>query len=238
MKKIIVFATLFSFFALNSCINISQRAGSGNIKKETRTLGEITGVISNGSADVTITEGTSDQIEIEADDDLLPSIVTRLSGGKLIIETARDIKPTVFRVRLQIKKATTFIVNGSGNIKANGNFTGDNVHLGITGSGDIVFKSVSAQNIKIEIAGAGNITAEGKTEKIFAEIAGSGNVNCLGMESNASKVEVAGSGDVAISAEKALYVSITGSGDVSYRGNPTDLSTSVTGSGKIKRIDK
>lgn len=215
-----------------------MQSGSGNLKKEERTLGEMTGVMSMCSADITITEGTSDKVEIETDDDILPLIETRLSGGKLTISSKESIKPTVLRVRLQIKKASTFLMNGSGSINAIGNFTGENVHFGVNGSGDINFNSIKADNVKVEVSGSGNVMVKGKTDKNYVEITGSGNANCLDLDSRATKVEIMGSGDAFVAAEKELYISIFGSGDVEYKGNPADLSTKTVGSGKIRKSTK
>ncbi len=238
MKKIVLCLSLLFAFALTSCANSIMQSGSGNLKKEERTIGVMNGVMCECSADITITEGTSDKVEIETDDDILPLIETRLFGGKLSITSKENIRPTALRVKLQIKDATTFLMNGSGFINAVGNFKGDNVHFGINGSGDINFNSIEANNIKVEIAGSGNVMIKGKTDKNYVEITGSGNANCFDLESRATKVEIMGSGNSFVAAEKELYISIMGSGDVEYKGSPTDFSAKSVGSGKIRKSTK
>jgi hypothetical protein len=48
-------------------------------------------------------------------------------------------------------------------------------------------------------------------------------------------INIAGSGDAAVHADKSLEVRIAGSGDVVYTGNPATVSTKVAGSGSVNK---
>jgi len=65
-------------------------------------------------------------------------------------------------------------------------------------------------------------------------IAGSGAVKLMDMRADEVSVNIAGSGDAAVNANKTLAVSIAGSGDVVYSGDAT-VKSSVAGSGSVKK---
>ena len=90
MKKL-----LFAFFALVS-LNLSAQPwktvkGDGNLKKETREVSNFASLSSRGSIDVQISYGTSNSIQVEADENLLPYIETKVENGQLIIQPKKNI---------------------------------------------------------------------------------------------------------------------------------------------------
>ena len=63
---------------------------------------------------------------------------------------------------------------------------------------------------------------------------GSGNVDASNMEAQMAEVKSVGSGNVDVSANQSLSVSLAGSGNVVYHGEPAELRKSITGSGLVK----
>ena len=82
MKQILFF--LITSFALSSCSNTS---GSGNITTENRSVGGFTGISVGGDFDVEVKIGTSTELKVEADDNIMPYIETIVSGNTLKIRT-------------------------------------------------------------------------------------------------------------------------------------------------------
>ena len=71
---------------------------------------------------------------------------------------------------------------------------------------------------------------------VDASISGSGKVLAAELETNRCDVRITGSGDVEINVKDELDANITGSGSVSYRGNPKKVNTHSAGSGKVRKI--
>jgi hypothetical protein len=49
-------------------------------------------------------------------------------------------------------------------------------------------------------------------------------------------VRISGSGDVSIHVREELDVTISGSGGVSYRGNPSHVNSHASGSGSVRKL--
>ena len=69
----------------------------------------------------------------------------------------------------------------------------------------------------------------------LSEINGSGEVHSFNLLSEATEVEINGSGNAEVFASKQLNVSISGSGDVQYKGSPV-VNQSISGVGHIRKV--
>lgn len=145
-------------------------------------------------------------------------------------------------------------VSGSGNLKIEADASGD-MEADVSGSGDLFVKGkcrslnsdVSGsgkanltlsitEDADFGISGSGKIEASGSAARVKASISGSGKVLASGMETNSCNVRISGSGDVEITVKNEIDAVISGSGTVSYRGNPTKINSHSSGSGSVRKM--
>jgi len=124
---------------------------------------------------------------------------------------------------------------GSGNISIDGILKTDVLELNVSGSGNVSGK-INVGNLTIESAGSSNIRLTGNVETAIVRSSGSGNVQCFDLVVDDCHFSKSGSGNSQITVNHSLDVSISGSGNFTYKGTPTSISSSSAGSGKIKRI--
>ncbi len=226
--------------SLISCAYMGQRIrGNGQITTEERQLSDFKGVSVAGSYNVHVTTGENYQVKIEADENLLPYIETRIEGGVLKVETADNYN-------LKSKKGITvfvtapvynkFSIAGSGNINGENEIIADDkMNISVAGSGNINLL-LKAPVVNTSISGSGDISLEGDADEITGSISGSGNLRAIKLKARDVRVKIAGSGNAEVSAEEKLEANIAGSGDVLYAGNP-QTDSKIAGSGSIRRID-
>lgn len=106
----------------------------------------------------------------------------------------------------------------------------------IAGGGKLALNDLKQDALKVEIAGAGTIQANGAVDKFKIEIAGSGNADFADVVAREAGVEIAGSGNADIAPSDTAKVEIAGSGDVNLHSNPRHLDTEIAGSGRIHRL--
>lgn len=236
MKQLLtLLLALVLFSGCTDCLN-----GEGASIDEKRTVEDYEVIYASGSFDVNIRQALiSDQnkIIVHAQENLLPFILTKVEGSRLVIETKECISPTEAITIEVITNGVTKIVNeGSGNLKSVNQLKSDRLKIQNTGSGNAMIKAKAA-NIKIENQGSGDVRLLGEAEELEVVSDGSGDVNTL--ETRASQVEVSndGSGNVSVSVKDVLGIELHGSGDVNYAGNPQDIEQSVHGSGNVKRLN-
>jgi len=126
-------------------------------------------------------------------------------------------------------------VSGSGNISLKAKcrrFNSD-----VSGSGDVDLSSITVtETAEFGVSGSGKIKATGTAGNVKTNISGSGRILAANLETNKCEVRITGSGDVEINVKDELDASITGSGSVNYKGNPSHVNSHSTGSGHVHKM--
>ena len=107
--------------------------------------------------------------------------------------------------------------------------------LTVAGSGDLRLQGLTAHKVDVNVAGSGDVRVQGAAQNLTVSVAGSGDAWLRELEAEDVRVNVAGSGDARVNARQRLRVNVAGSGDVRYTGAVKDVSSSVMGSGTVKR---
>lgn len=240
MKKLLILILMFTGSQLFAQ-PWKTITGDGNQKKESRTVADFSSLSSHGAIDVKIVYGQSNSISVEADENLLPYIETNVVNGKLIIQTKKNVNLRSRKkmiVSVSMTKVNALQLSGSGNIDGNGSFTSDEeTKIMLSGSGNIHFSSGSFKDLELAISGSGNIDVKGgSANSVLVSVSGSGNADCSDITADKADVKISGSGNAKVNVNKSLTANISGSGNVYYKGNASDISTRIMGSGKAIKI--
>lgn len=190
---------------------------AGAESRESRPVGEFTGISLSAPIDVHVTQGDAPSVTLEGDADALARIETVVESGRLRIRT----RPGE-RLRSWNRKVTARVTARRIEV------------LSVAGSGDISAPAIMGESLDVSIAGSGDVRVGGKVVGLTASIAGSGDIRAGELEAQRVKVSIAGSGDVVVNAREALSVDVAGSGDVRYLGDPT-VAQKIRGSGSVRR---
>jgi hypothetical protein len=125
-------------------------------------------------------------------------------------------------------------VSGSGQLMVSG--TSKGFESSVSGSGRTEMKVNVSGKTDFAISGSGKIEAAGRTDDLEISISGSGKVLGANFETNKCDVRISGSGNVEISVKEELDSHISGSGSVSYKGNPSKINNNASGSGTLRKI--
>ena len=125
-------------------------------------------------------------------------------------------------------------VSGSGNIDLRGKCRSFNSD--VSGSGKVMMSVSVSEKADFGVSGSGRIMASGSAQKVKASISGSGKVLASDLVTNSCEVRISGSGDVEINVKSELDANISGSGSVSYKGNPSKVNSHSSGSGKVSKM--
>lgn len=103
----------------------------------------------------------------------------------------------------------------------------------LNGSDTLSIRAYAQDRLAIEISGSAHADAEGTAKAFDLRISGSGEADLSRLASEAGKVDIAGSGKATIAPKTSADVVIAGSGDVTVLGHPTDVRSSISGSGHV-----
>lgn len=232
MKQFIFSAALLSLFFV-SCKKIS---GNGPVVSQNRSTGTFTAIEASVGGEVVYTPGPVTQVTIQAQQNILDIIDTRVVNGELRIEfeSGKIVgRHDDIRVTVSGPDVTGLTVTGSGNLLVAQPWQPQQAALSVNGSGAITVASLQTGSLNSKISGSGRITVGGGTAATaFADISGSGDIDHLNLSARTAGVRISGSGTAKLDVSEALDATISGSGNVYYKGNPR-ITTHVSGSGKV-----
>ncbi len=212
--------------------------GNGKVVKETRAVGEFHSIESRGSIDIEIMPSDSYSLEVQNDENLLEYMLTEVVDGVLEVKYKKgSFSNDHSKVFITVPTLQEIKSSGSADISIHGTLKNPKeINIQLKGSGNIEGE-VDAPLIKAISSGSGNIDFTGRTKTFICEIRGSGDVNCENLKSENADISVKGSADVKVFASVSLKVSVAGSGNVYYGGNPSNPEIKISGSGNVEKND-
>lgn len=215
-------------------------AGSGVVKTETRQVAEFQSISVDYPADITIRQGDSESITIEAEDNLLPQLATEVRNGALYFEnTERNWRERVnpsksVRVTIIVVELNKIQFPTAGKMQVEGLET-DSLAISVSGAGKVTLTDLDAGNLDFTLSGAGNIFADGVTQKLQLRISGLGKFNGEDLQSQEAEIRISGAGSATVWVKNELDASISGAGSIDYYGNP-QVSERISGVGSVRKI--
>ena len=240
MKKIITLSLVVAFTFSCSAQWGKKIKGNGNTVTIERSVGDYDAVALAGWFDVDLVDGKEGEIILEGESNLLEYIKTEVKDGKLVIKVEKgvNLKPSSWddgiRITVPVDRIDALTLSGSGDIVGKKTIKTDTFKTTMSGSGDITV-DVETNMVEARMSGSGDINLSGSTENFEAAISGSGDIKAYELEAENVNATVSGSADIKVTANKMLKARVSGSGDISYRGNPDKVDTKVSGSGDISK---
>jgi hypothetical protein len=201
--------------------------GNGKTVTIERSVGDYDAVAVAGWFDVKLVDGNEGELTLKGEENLLEYIKTEVKDGKLVIKTEKgvNLKPSNWNSGIYI----TVPVESINMVSLSGS---DNFKTRISGSGDLSL-SIEANSIQASMSGSGDMDLSGKTNDLDVQVSGSGDIKAYDLDAEFVTAQVSGSADIKVTANQMLKARVSGSGDISYKGNPKKIETKTSGSGDI-----
>jgi hypothetical protein len=235
--KTIILAALTMLFA--GC-TMSLISGSGRIVRQDRAVAGFERVTISTSGDLTLVQGATEGLTIEADDNILPHIQTEVQDGTLVIRFDRENWSQVFRpsrpikYTLAMKMLRGLAASGSVNITAQ-ELAADDLRITVSGSSNVRIERLGVETLTYTLSGSGSVQVAGRAARQDLTISGSGRYAAGDLASDAVRASISGSGTATVWARDTLDARISGSGSIGYYGRPR-VNQSISGSGKITSL--
>lgn len=232
MKQLII--SFFALLTLGACHHVT---GSGNIITEKRSTGEFKGVHIGGGFTAEVRIGPVTEVVVEADDNVMDRIRTRVEGGILKVETDRLNNTTNVHLKVYITTPVLTTVKGSGgaHVEVRSNIQSTEKLKFAASSGATVQAEVDAPEVEADASSAGSLQLSGKTRDYDASSSSGANIKSWDLLSENTKVSVSSGADAAVHASVKLKASASSGGNVSYHGAANVEIHESSGGGVSKR---
>ncbi|PDW01339.1 head GIN domain-containing protein [Candidatus Chloroploca asiatica] len=206
--------------AFSGCVTVNlgigQLRGSGNVTTETREVGAFTAIDVAGVGEVVITQGDTDGLTVETDDNLQAVVLGDVRDDTLYLDIKADQGfSDATRVILTVTVKTLTAINFSG-------------------AGSVSVHGFSGEQLTVSHSGAGPISIGGTVLEQHVRLSGAGNYDGAALVSERATVDLSGFGSVVVNVSERLDATISGAGSIAYIGNP-ELHEQISGVGSIRQ---
>ncbi|MGE3468087.1 MAG: head GIN domain-containing protein [Pyrinomonadaceae bacterium] len=214
----LVAATMSSFGRIgdkffNFSFKVGAVKGSGNLATDRRDIAEFHGVDVSGVFKVEIVAQKDFGVEIEADDNLLPLIETKIRKGVLHISTDGKVSsgnPMIVRISAP-----------------------DIDRIDASGAAEVTLSEVKNSGLTIDSSGASKIKLAGETAKLVIDISGATKVDAEELTAENATVKASGASKVAVNVTGSLRGDASGASRIEYSGSPAEVIKKSSGASGI-----
>ncbi len=221
--------------------NWSMAQGSGKLVTEQRSVSNFNAIAFSGIGDLTIIQGESESLIVEAEDNIIEYITTEVKGQTLEIgfDSRRWndwVKPTQpIKFTLTVTDLKEINLSGAGSIQTDKLIT-PTLEIISSGAGSIALLGLETESLTVHSSGAGSIEVSGNTLTQKITISGLGNYDAGDLSSVQTAITVSGAGNSNLWVAETLDITISGVGSVRYYGDPK-ISQSISGIGSVQKLD-
>ena len=228
-----LFFLLPAFFALSSCHFVT---GSGNIISEKRVTGSFTGISAGGDFEVEWKNGPVTEVIVEADDNIMQYIETRVTGDILKIGT-RDLH-NFNSVHMKVYITAPVITDVS--VSASADFIAKDVMKydgGLTfraSSSGTIRAGVDAPEVENTASSSGTIKLSGKTKTHTANVSSGADIKTSDLMSENTTVTASSGASAHVHASVNLNANASSGADISYIG-AANVQRTVSSGGSVEK---
>jgi len=226
------------FFHTGSVYIGPVERGSGNVITQTREVEDFTAIEMDYPAQVTVTQGDSVSVQIEAEDNVLPGLQTRVRNDTLEVfykvSEGKHVNPTkAVKITIVVKDLKEVDFESAGELTLNGIET-DELDVSVSGAGNLKVNDLVAKEFAVNLSGAGSMHANGEANDFKLTISGFGSFNGKDLQTTTTRITLSGAGSATVWVEDELDATISGAGSVNYYGSPS-VTKRVSGVGNVSK---
>jgi hypothetical protein len=228
---------LFTVVILFASCSVLGERGNGNVQKQERKVAAFNAIEVSGAFDVILSQGTTQSVILEADDNLLPLIRTEVIGNTLKIDNNKPIhNPKCMKVYITVTDLKRIEVSGAVDLQTQTKLTFTELAIDISGSTDATL-DIAVQKLEISSSGGSNLKLTGMANRVDLDVSGAVDIRAYDLLAESVSLDISGAGEAEINVTKELKADISGAATVRYKGNPGKVDTSISGAGSIKRAE-
>jgi hypothetical protein len=243
-KRINIITALFIVsLLLSACgVGFGRRVirGSGDVVSETREVSGFDRVHIEGAGELYLTQGETEALKIEAEDNIITEITSEVENKTLVIsfgdepfeETVLPTEPIKFY--LDVIDIEELNISGAARVVSE-SVNSEKFELDVSGAADIDIDSLTADSLVVNFSGGAECDLSGEVNDLTLIVNGAGSFDASDLESANSDITINGAAEVKLWVTEELDITINGAGSVRYYGKP-HVSQNIEGIGTVRSL--
>lgn len=240
MVKVIVFCTKMIIATLvallfASCNQVFNGIkGNGNVQTETRNITEkFTKISVNRGLEVVVEQSDNVSVEVEADQNLLSHITTRVENGTLVVSSDENIYSAESEtVTVKMPNLEGLESSSGSNIKSTNTLKGVSLDAKAS-SGSEIELTAEYDNIVTESTSGSTITLSGKALKLSTASSSGSDIDASGLLANEVFAQSTSGSSTDVHPLVSLNAKASSGASIGYDGTPKNISKEETSGGSV-----
>jgi hypothetical protein len=210
--------------------------GSGNVIKESRSIDGFTGLRTRSNIYVELTQGPY-QMEIEAEDNVMEYVETRVIRNNLIIEIDDDIKLKTekqVKVYLQMPELEFVEVSEASTLSAKSVIKTPELRIEATEASSSNF-ILDVKTLRIALSGTAKLRATGYSVKQYIKVEEASSYEASQLKSEDIDISGSGAGKAEILAFNSIFGDLSEASYCKYFGEPKKVDVSTSDAASVEQ---
>ena len=235
----IVVTSILSLLLFSCNFNMNWNSGvkgNGNVVMETRTVNaSFSKIKASEGLSVYLTQGSSEGITVEADENLQELIITEVIDGVLKIHCKEQIgKASSKKVNVNFKSISGITSTSGSSVHATNVITTDNLKLK-SSSGSSMRVKVNTNDLTCDSSSGSSLKVSGNTISLTAEASSGSTIKAGDLKAESSEASASSGANLTVNTSKALIAKASSGASVKYYGNPEMLDTDKSSGGSVSQ---
>lgn len=225
MRKSFLFAAMASIVVSTASIaqdneKSEKMVGSGNVITKDVAVKSFDAINVSGVFNVILTQGNTEAVKIEAEDNLQELFEVKNEGSKLVISTRKHTNintKKMMKVYITFRKIKEMQLRTVGGLSSTTDLSFDDLKIDNQSVGSIDMK-LNAKSVHINNQSVGGVKLVGKADDVTIRNEGVGSIMAASFVTQKMDIENTGVGSAVVNAEKELKVKDSFLGKVTNTG--------------------
>mgnify|MGYP000197484410 CR=1 FL=1 len=231
-----LFFLLFTTVLLSSCnANLFNSVnGDRNVITENRsTKDNFTKIAVSTGLDLYISQGSKNEITVEADENLHDIIITEVNDGVLKIYAEKNIwKAKARKVFVTVKTLDGVTATSGADVYSKETLHVDTIKLKTTSGADIRI-SLNANTVETSATSGSDIEVSGTSNNHISSATSGASIDAFNLKSKNVTVKVSSGADINVYASESITAKASSGGDIDFKGNPKKINKKSSSGGDV-----
>jgi hypothetical protein len=188
-----------------------------------------------------LTQGSSESLEIEADDNILPEIESVVTNGELIVRFKdgfggiRLLNTSPIIVRVSAIQVNGVDISGGGRLDSTGPIQTSQLALNFSGGSQGIMTDLQAETLFVNMSGGSRMELAGNDTEQTISLSGGSNYQAGDLQSQTTTLDMSGGGKATLWVTETLNVDLSGGANASYYGSPM-INQNLSGGSSLQSL--
>lgn len=237
---LLIFFTLLSTLTAQSRWGNGDRVkGNGDVQTEDRDIsGNFSEVDVCCALKVMLRESNSVSVKVEAEENIIPLIVTEVKGNRLVIKmrngySINSTKP--MKVFVDMPRLSAIDASGASKVIGAGTFSGSELSVSSNGAStvDLAFEG---EEVRLKSNGASKIALRGQTERLSVNASSASSIRAQDLIAQSAVVDANSASSVRLHVTGDLDAEAHSASSIRYLGNPDRVNREAHSASSVKKM--